>query len=322
MRQTTPSVVDVPAIAGVPTSMSEDGEVLEERLRTAEAEIAVLLAHTSDLACVADAAGRVVYANHAWREALGYEAGLPVALNLADLLVEESRGAYRAACRLLLDGSATAPLEARLRATDGRQCEVQGTLAARVAADGTVAMRGLFRNMSARLQQDARLTYATTHDRLTGLANRAQLLQALPQALARAARAGRTVGVVYLDLDDFRGLNARFGYARADQALVTVADHLRRCVRAGDIAARLEGDAFAVMVENVNHPDDIRRVAERVLDAIASPLIIDGEWALLRGSVGGAIGDAPSADAEDLLLAAESAMREAEVASLLQTAYR
>jgi diguanylate cyclase (GGDEF)-like protein/PAS domain S-box-containing protein len=313
MQQDMPVAEITPATTEDLETLRAEIAILEARLRATETELAAILAHTDDLAYVADANGQLSFANRAWREALGYDMAMPETLTAEDLFVGENREIYRAAHQQLLDGAPIAPIEVRLSGIDGRQIEVQGILAGRAMADG-IAVRALFRSMIARQQQDAHLAFATTHDRLTGLANRAHIVQLIPQALARATRAGTAIGILALDLDNFRSINTRFGHAWADQALVTVADHLRRCVRAGDIAARLAGDEFAIVVERVDHPGDLRRVAERIMTAVAIPQILGREWALLSGTIGGAISTAQTADAEQLLLAAESAMLQAKQA--------
>ena len=94
-------------------------------------------------------------------------------------------------------------------------------------------------------------------DPLTGLANRRALLEAMHGLSGR-------IGLLMLDVDDFKAINTRFGHPGGDRALVTVADCLRRTCRAGDLPARLGGDEFAILVRGVD-PDGMAKLAERVL---------------------------------------------------------
>ena len=173
---------------------------------------------------------------------------------------------------------------------------------------------GLFRDLTAQRFQDARLSHVATRDTLTSLANRAYLMQHLPLALARAKRQRTLVGIVLVDLDQFRNVNDSFGYASGDEALIAVGDWLKRSVRTEDLVARLDGDQFAVVLERLHTLADATFVVERALATITTPLLTHtDEWILPRASIGVALGDA--ADAGALLLHdAEGAMRAAKAA--------
>ncbi len=117
-------------------------------------------------------------------------------------------------------------------------------------------------------------------DPLTGLANRTLLLEVLGRALSR--REG--VGVLFIDLDDFKEVNDTRGHAAGDHLLLAVADRLRACVRSGDTVARLGGDEFAIVVGGGAAAG--RRVGERFLHALARPVDVDGQPVLVHASLG------------------------------------
>ena len=143
------------------------------------------------------------------------------------------------------------------------------------------------------------------HDSLTGLPNRALLLDRLQHALARAARGGSRVSVLFMDLDNFKTVNDSLGHAAGDELLVAVAGRLVDCVRAGDTAARFGGDEFVVLVEDVEDDENVATAAQRILDALEAPFTVQGRDVFVSSSIGIAIG---SDEAEDLLRNADLAL--------------
>jgi diguanylate cyclase (GGDEF)-like protein/PAS domain S-box-containing protein len=119
----------------------------------------------------------------------------------------------------------------------------------------------------ARLRRDERTLHQALHDPLTGLANRVLCRDRLEQALARARRGGGAAGVVFLDLDNFKDVNDEHGHARGDTLLTALAERLRRAVRPADTVARMGGDEFVVVCEEVDEPA-ARRLAGRLAAAV------------------------------------------------------
>ena len=149
-----------------------------------------------------------------------------------------------------------------------------------------------------------RLTHQAFHDALTGLANRALFRDRLDHALALHQRDGRGLGVLFLDLDDFKAVNDRYGHAAGDRLLREAGDRLAAGVRSGDTVARLGGDEFAVLLEGTG---DAEETAEKLLDALRRPYEIDGRVVTVGASVG-------FADAADYPASPEQLIRRADVA--------
>jgi diguanylate cyclase (GGDEF)-like protein/PAS domain S-box-containing protein len=175
-------------------------------------------------------------------------------------------------------------------------------------ADHTVA--GLvitMRDVTERRQLELELTHQAFHDSMTGLANRVLYSDRLQHALARGARDGSVVGVLFIDLDDFKTVNDTLGHAVGDQLLIAVAERISGALRADDTAARLGGDEFAALVENVQDPGAVEETAARILAALAPPVVIDGQPVHAVASIG--ITTTPEADnADDLLRQADLAL--------------
>src|SRR6185312_11741116 len=131
---------------------------------------------------------------------------------------------------------------------------------ARIGLGRSLAQAAAIALDNARLYEEIR--HQAFHDGLTGLANRALFGDRVEHALARSARTGSLIGVLFVDLDDFKTVNDRFGHQAGDQLLRAIAERLVAVLRPGDTAARLGGDEFAVLLEDIGGPDDARIVAQ------------------------------------------------------------
>jgi diguanylate cyclase (GGDEF)-like protein len=158
------------------------------------------------------------------------------------------------------------------------------------------------------------LWHQAFHDPLTGLPNRALLRDRLEQGLARADRQLRPVGVLVLDLDNFKIINDSLGHQAGDELLRVVADRVRGCLRSVDTAARLGGDEFTILVEDVSDAAEVTSVAERVVHALRVPIALDQREIFVTASVGIALSTPHHTTAEALLRNADVAMYQAKAA--------
>jgi diguanylate cyclase (GGDEF)-like protein len=163
---------------------------------------------------------------------------------------------------------------------------------------------------NARLYEELR--HQAFHDGLTGLANRALFSDRVEHALARSIRTGSIIGVLFVDLDDFKTVNDRFGHQAGDQLLRSIAERIVAILRPGDTAARLGGDEFAILLEDLHGQDDARLVAERLIHAIRTPTRLGDVDALVGASIGIALSTAGGELAPDLLRNADFAMYRAK----------
>jgi diguanylate cyclase (GGDEF)-like protein len=156
-----------------------------------------------------------------------------------------------------------------------------------------------------------RLVFRASHDPLTGLANREQVLAHLRTALARLARAGAPVAVLFLDLDRFKPVNDHYGHAAGDRVLVQVANRLRHQMRATDIVGRVGGDEFLVVCD----ADKPAALVDRLRDAVRSPIQLGADVVSVGLSIGVAEASVPVGDDLDsaagaLVARADAAMYE------------
>jgi diguanylate cyclase (GGDEF)-like protein len=169
-----------------------------------------------------------------------------------------------------------------------------------------------FDAMAADLQRSQdELAFRALHDPLTGLPNRALLRDRLDHALSGLARRKERVGLLMIDLDDFKSVNDRLGHLVGDRALVATASRIAACVREADTPARLGGDEFAVLLEGVADEDAALEVARRLCDSLRPPLQLDGEEVVLGASVGVVVAE-EGGSADELLRAADVALYRAK----------
>ncbi|HEX6570367.1 MAG TPA: sensor domain-containing diguanylate cyclase [Acidimicrobiales bacterium] len=155
------------------------------------------------------------------------------------------------------------------------------------------------------------LAFAATHDPLTGLANRPAFVGRLAEI---AERAEGEAAVLFVDLDRFKPVNDSFGHLVGDRVLQAVAERLAGALRPGDLVARLGGDEFGVLCERLAHPSDAGVVADRLVQALASPITLDGGHEVAVTASVGVAELGPSEEPEAILYRADLAMREAKSA--------
>jgi len=188
-----------------------------------------------------------------------------------------------------------------------------------VFTERSVQLAQLLAREAAVSLENARL-YDEIHDQafrdaLTGLANRRLFLERLGHVLDRLrGRSARRAAVLFLDIDHFKHTNDRFGHGTGDQVLRAIGERLRDALRPGDTAARIGGDEFAVLLEEVATEDEAVVVAQRLLDSLGSPLNVAGHSPRLGASIGVALSGIAGDSAEDLVRNADIAMYAAKVA--------
>ena len=159
----------------------------------------------------------------------------------------------------------------------------------------------------------ARFAYAATHDRLTGLANRALVLDRLAAALTESQRSRDRVAAFYCDMDHFKEINDTLGHAAGDQLLAEVARRLEVTAREQDIVGRLGGDEFVVIAYPVPSAAEAACIATRLMEAVQLPLELEGRKVQPTASIGAAL-SAPGTVADQLLADADRAMYAAKAA--------
>ncbi|KIL98431.1 diguanylate cyclase/phosphodiesterase (GGDEF & EAL domains) with PAS/PAC sensor(s) [Paramagnetospirillum magnetotacticum MS-1] len=170
----------------------------------------------------------------------------------------------------------------------------------------------VFSDITSRKQDEERLNYQANHDPLTRLPNRTLFQERLSRALTRAHRNQTIVALLFIDLDFFKQVNDTLGHLAGDILLQQVAERLSSCVRQGDTVARLAGDEFTVILEEITEPRDCAVVAHKILSLMAEPFDLQGHEARISSSIGVALYPSDSGDAQTLIKLADAAMYRAK----------
>ncbi len=163
-----------------------------------------------------------------------------------------------------------------------------------------------------RRQAEARVHHMAYHDSLTGLPNRALLTDRLDRAMLAAERTGRSLAVMFIDLDRFKTINDSLGHQTGDYLLKEVASRLCRAVRASDTVGRLGGDEFVVLVPGIRSPEECGHVAEKIIEALDTSFPLDGRLLHITPSIGICMYPEDGKDVATLMRHADAAMYHAK----------
>jgi diguanylate cyclase (GGDEF)-like protein/PAS domain S-box-containing protein len=202
-----------------------------------------------------------------------------------------------------IGGQVLGVLEVRWKRAPAREADL-------VPAVADVA--SLFALFLKRQRAESDLHRFARYDSLTGLPNRSFFLDTLERTLSRAGRQRTRSALLFLDLDGFKSVNDGLGHAAGDAVLQTMADRLRGGTRTSDVVARIGGDEFTVLVQNLTRADDAALVVRGLLDRLARPCLADEQEVTLSASAGISVYPDDGTDADTLLRNADLAMYRAK----------
>src|SRR5215210_5822576 len=169
-----------------------------------------------------------------------------------------------------------------------------------------------FKDITERKTLEEQLHHQAFHDLLTGLPNRALFMDRLERALTRANRRASKVAVLFTDLDNFKVVNDSLGHKVGDQMLVAVAERLKTCLRSEDTAARIGGDEFTILVDDIASVGEAVQIAERIADILRPPFTLEEQEVFATVSTGIALNSTAQEQPADLLRYADLAMYRAK----------
>ena len=178
--------------------------------------------------------------------------------------------------------------------------------------DHAPSIVAIIRDITERKRLDAEIVYMAQHDVLTGLTNRAMFTTALDRTIAQSLRDGTKFAVLYLDLDQFKDVNDTRGHLVGDRLLRIVAHRLQAGVRRKEDVSRFGGDEFAILLGDAQEPKEIAALANRIIGALSSPIVVDGNEIYVGASIGVSIYGEDAFDAETLLSHADIALYRAK----------
>lgn len=177
-----------------------------------------------------------------------------------------------------------------------------------VEVDGGPIVVSVTHDITEKLRSDAMLREMAFHDTLTGLANRALFHDRLREAIATAQRHGDTLGLIYLDIDDFKPINDEYGHNAGDRVLQVVAERLSNAVRGHDTVARVGGDEFVVLAPRLAEPAALGAIARKLEETLTEPIEVGGDLLSVKPSLGYAVFDPAHDDLHSLIMRADLAM--------------
>ena len=305
------NLLDDPTTRGVVLTIHDVSRrvVAEEELHAANSLLAATLDATAEGVLVLDARGVITLCNERFAEMWGLGAdfdAIPVDQRSLRHVVGRLRDPEEFLARVMeLQRQPDRETHDVVEFADGRIFE-RDSRPRRL--DGRVVGRvWSFRDITAHRMLQKELARQAAHDPLTGLANTALFRERVTAAIDSPANRGLSMAVLFIDLDDFKIINDSLGHSAGDDLLVGISDRLRSCVRSVDAVARMGGDEFAVLVEELRSVDDALEIASRILAVIAEPLPLGSHSVVTTASIGIAIG-ATGDRTDDLLRDADAAM--------------
>ena len=295
--------------------IEDTNRAARRELEANERRFRAIIEHSNDVVTVIDADGVIVYDSPSVERVLGYSSTERLGADALELVhPEDVAHASQILGQIVADGGTVKDIEVRVRHHDGSYIWVEASVTNLLDEPGLRGLVANFRDVNERHVLENALAHQAFHDALTGLANRALLLDRVEHAIRAAhGRNASRVALLFLDLDDFKTVNDGLGHAAGDAILRATADRIADAVRAGDTAARLGGDEFAVLLPGISDPALAYEIGARLLEAVCTPIELDGVLVAVNGSLGIVVSDGTE-DAAALLRNADLAMYRAKSA--------
>ncbi len=287
-------------------------ETERNALRESEERFRALTEQSTDIILITDPSGQIKYASPSVHTVLAVHGDTLVGTNVIDLVHPDDFAKTMSTGQRSVTYGQNPIDEFRLRHVDGRwlyfECVVRNLIQHKNI--GGIVYNA--RDITERKHAQEKLLFNATHDALTGLPNRALFLGRLQSVVDRMKRHPHpSAAVLFIDIDDFKVVNDCYGHATGDVLIKEVSNRLRACMRSDGTIARMGGDEFTVLVEDVTDPSDPIRVAERIQSSFTRPFLLEGVEIFKSASIGIAL-TSPETSAETVLQNADIAMYRAK----------
>jgi diguanylate cyclase (GGDEF)-like protein/PAS domain S-box-containing protein len=273
-----------------------------------------LFSHTNDGVVVFDPDWKITMANPMITRLMGYTEDELINQDFIPSMVTDDGGWIQEIQDLALGGEEIPVYEKVLKRKDGTKIPLEISTIAVHDSDGKPKhIQCVIRDITERKAYERHLRYQAEHDHLTDLPNRKYVENHYLSEL-NTEGASKTVSILYVDLDDFKEVNDSYGHLVGDKLLVEVGSRLRDSIREGDTVARIGGDEFIIILENVSDRDTVSRIASKLVERISDPYTIEGDTISITTCIGILITSRDKlADMEDLIIS-DNAMYQAKTA--------
>lgn len=277
----------------------------EEQIR----KLSQAVVHSPSLIIITDASGTIEYVNPKFTQVTGYSPEEAVGRRPSILRSGRHAPDFYAQMWETIAAGKEWRGEICNRAKDGREYWAMTSISPITAPDGTIRHYvGVAEDITKKIVQEEHIKYLALHDSLTGLPNRNLFMDRLTQAISFAERHKTVAVVMYVDLDDFKQVNDQLGHEAGDQVLQEAARRLTRCIRTADSVARVGGDEFVIILQDIHEEREIELVANRVLERFREPFTAAGASCRVGASLGIALCPEDGRDVDTLLRKADMAM--------------
>jgi diguanylate cyclase (GGDEF)-like protein/PAS domain S-box-containing protein len=259
----------------------------------------------ADCLMILDLDGNIMEINRTGHELLGYTRDEMIGMHLTELAPPEI--VAQLSKRLDDTEKGNAIFESSLLCMNGTLMPIEMNVKT-IELDGKKLIFSIIRDIAGRRMTEQRIAQLAHYDELTSLPNRNLFYDRLDQAVARAKRYQQKFAILYMDLDGFKQVNDGFGHHAGDSLLGMVAERLVGCARDMDTVARVGGDEFVFILNNVDHQDNATLVADKILESLTRPFTVNGNACLIGCSIGISIFPDDTDYAETLVRMADDAM--------------
>ena len=301
-------------VDGVALDISDRKEA-ESALRQSEQRFRSLIENATDITIIIDGEGIFRYISPSVKRILGYAPHQAIGRNALEIVHPDDCATIAQTLNKVIENPkrSQSPVEYRVRHRNGYWCYVEA-VATNLLYDP--AVKGIVINchdITQRKLAEEKLLHDAFHDALTGLPNRSLFTDRLEHALRRAKRRKDYLfAVLFLDLDRFKVVNDSLGHAIGGQLLVAIARRLEACLRAGDTVARIGGDEFVLLLEDIESINEATIIVNRLQKKITSPIVLDGHEVFITASIGIALSSGEYLEPTNLLRDADTAMYRAK----------
>jgi diguanylate cyclase (GGDEF)-like protein/PAS domain S-box-containing protein len=301
---------------------------IHQKSKKREELFQIVTENAADMIALVDVKGHRLYNSPAYKRILGYTAAELSETSSFEQIHPDDRFKVLEAAREARSTGVGRKLDYRVRHKDGTWRVLESIASAIRNDKGEVSKLVIVnRDVTERKRAEEQLEHNSFHDALTGLPNRRLFLDRLQHMFARAKRSPeRQYAVLFVDLDRFKVFNDNMSPTIGDLVIIEIGNRLAACLRDQDtisrpqdslplktaVLSRMGGDEFTILLEGVSDPSDAMRAAQRILSAVAEPLVVEGREVRTSASIGIAVGTAAHARADDLLQDADVAMRRAK----------
>ncbi len=297
-----------PLYRGVLLDITERKEI-QQAAALQEQRFRSLVQDMSDVIAVFDAGATINYISPSIQRVLGFHPEEQIGTSsLALVHPEDLAGIRRLLATVAKRPGHTKRTQLRLQHKAGAWRWIEMTVTNLLHDPSVGGLVSNYRDITDRKTLEDQLRHRALHDPLTGLANRALLVDRMTQSLSRSRRLDQLLAVLFIDLDGFKDINDTLGHAAGDAFLIRAAQRMTSCLRSNDTAARVGGDEFVVLLEDAAVIGDTTATATRIIEAIRAPFAWDNKETCTQASIGIVFSGSDTDAVEELLHNADAAM--------------